>query len=692
MIEKKIHYCWFGKGEMKPLMKKCLKSWKKYCPDYEIIEWNEENFDVNSTLNLGKNYGISALNSQSKNSATFPGYKVVIDAKFTARFNLSGVGYTYAKTKVSDDAEVVINNADSTPTFQLGGDNGDAATFEKDLKIDVKSAKSVAFIQGNNNPTVNGNFVAVINAPTITGTDILGNVTAAKKWIITNTKDIDGLISPTSVEGTFDILKGYKVTFSNGTDTQVATGSVTLTAGKWDVIATERVPIEATYYVAPGGTGDGSTAEKPAASVKDVVETAIAAGLTESYDTINVKIVGSSSGSAVTNYAVFVKPYKDSSDKDTAAMTAHEAKLVISPCDTEIAYLSNDWNGINTAFQLGGPTEFKSVNLHVHQYSEFLANGYDVSFDSNCAINNRIISAGKASYTKYSFVDKAQKLTFENALNNTIAFPNSNYVSNSTEVNFTKDQNIIIDNAASKATIQLGNSNGASAGLSGVLNIDVKSAKSIAFAKGNHPLDITGTLQVVVNADTIDVTALADFATAENAKKYIVTNATGIDGLISMTDTVGTYKIADGYEIIAVNGNTTKTATGSIELDAGTWNIVIAQTVTVTGGTADVEEAIPGATVTLTPNAPAKYMEFAGWEIVSGDATVDGNTLTMGNQAVEVKAIYKAIPASMNICDLVRFNECGADSPAIGEDFEAYLGMDEVLSLQLIRNWLLNAK
>lgn len=50
MIEKKIHYCWFGKGEMKPLMKKCLKSWKKYCPDYEIIEWNEENFDVNSTL------------------------------------------------------------------------------------------------------------------------------------------------------------------------------------------------------------------------------------------------------------------------------------------------------------------------------------------------------------------------------------------------------------------------------------------------------------------------------------------------------------------------------------------------------------------------------------------------------------------------------------------------------------------
>lgn len=47
MIPKKIHYCWFGHGEKPKLAKKCIASWKKYCPDYEIIEWNEENFDVN---------------------------------------------------------------------------------------------------------------------------------------------------------------------------------------------------------------------------------------------------------------------------------------------------------------------------------------------------------------------------------------------------------------------------------------------------------------------------------------------------------------------------------------------------------------------------------------------------------------------------------------------------------------------
>lgn len=47
MISKVIHYCWFGRGKMPKLAKKCIKSWKKYCPDYEIKEWNEDNFDVN---------------------------------------------------------------------------------------------------------------------------------------------------------------------------------------------------------------------------------------------------------------------------------------------------------------------------------------------------------------------------------------------------------------------------------------------------------------------------------------------------------------------------------------------------------------------------------------------------------------------------------------------------------------------
>lgn len=46
-VTKKIHYCWFGKNPLSELAKKCIDSWKKFCPNYDIIEWNENNFDVN---------------------------------------------------------------------------------------------------------------------------------------------------------------------------------------------------------------------------------------------------------------------------------------------------------------------------------------------------------------------------------------------------------------------------------------------------------------------------------------------------------------------------------------------------------------------------------------------------------------------------------------------------------------------
>ena len=46
MIPKVIHYCWFGRNELPEKHKEYIATWKKYCPDYEIVEWNEDNFDV----------------------------------------------------------------------------------------------------------------------------------------------------------------------------------------------------------------------------------------------------------------------------------------------------------------------------------------------------------------------------------------------------------------------------------------------------------------------------------------------------------------------------------------------------------------------------------------------------------------------------------------------------------------------
>lgn len=46
MIPKIIHYCWFGKSPLPKLAKECIKSWKRYCPDFTIKEWNENNSPI----------------------------------------------------------------------------------------------------------------------------------------------------------------------------------------------------------------------------------------------------------------------------------------------------------------------------------------------------------------------------------------------------------------------------------------------------------------------------------------------------------------------------------------------------------------------------------------------------------------------------------------------------------------------
>lgn len=45
-IPKIIHYCWFGEKEKPSIVKKCIESWRNQLVDYEIKEWNEDNFDL----------------------------------------------------------------------------------------------------------------------------------------------------------------------------------------------------------------------------------------------------------------------------------------------------------------------------------------------------------------------------------------------------------------------------------------------------------------------------------------------------------------------------------------------------------------------------------------------------------------------------------------------------------------------
>ena len=47
MVPRIIHYCWFGGNPLDEKAEKCIQSWQRFFPDYEIVRWDESNFDIN---------------------------------------------------------------------------------------------------------------------------------------------------------------------------------------------------------------------------------------------------------------------------------------------------------------------------------------------------------------------------------------------------------------------------------------------------------------------------------------------------------------------------------------------------------------------------------------------------------------------------------------------------------------------
>lgn len=131
-IPKTIHYCWFGRGKKSDFMMKCINSWKKYLPDYEIIEWNEDNFDVNSNLYVKEAYennnyiptGIMAAKKGNK------WIKMLLDEYDDLKF-IKDDGTFDLTTNVIRITEATIKNYNLIPndTFQ---DLGDVVLYPHD--------------------------------------------------------------------------------------------------------------------------------------------------------------------------------------------------------------------------------------------------------------------------------------------------------------------------------------------------------------------------------------------------------------------------------------------------------------------------------------------------------------------------------------------------------------------------------
>ena len=82
MIPKIIHYVWLGGGEKSEKTKRCIESWKKFLPDYQIKEWNETNFDLN--------YNDFTRQSYEKKFYAFTSDVIRLFALYTERRNLHG--------------------------------------------------------------------------------------------------------------------------------------------------------------------------------------------------------------------------------------------------------------------------------------------------------------------------------------------------------------------------------------------------------------------------------------------------------------------------------------------------------------------------------------------------------------------------------------------------------------------------
>lgn len=89
-IPKIIHYCWFGNNKKPEVVKKCIDSWKKYCPNYEIKEWNESNFDI-------------SINQYTEQAYKLKKYAFVTD------FARLWIVYNYGGIYLDTDVELIKN-------------------------------------------------------------------------------------------------------------------------------------------------------------------------------------------------------------------------------------------------------------------------------------------------------------------------------------------------------------------------------------------------------------------------------------------------------------------------------------------------------------------------------------------------------------------------------------------------------
>lgn len=118
-MNKIIHYCWFGGNPIPDEHRRCIESWKKYCPDYEIKEWNENNFDIHCCEYVEQAY-------QKKKWAFVSDY-----ARFWILFHFGGL-YFDTDVEIIKPLDMIISKG---PFMGIESHEKDTYTSEVDLYV-----------------------------------------------------------------------------------------------------------------------------------------------------------------------------------------------------------------------------------------------------------------------------------------------------------------------------------------------------------------------------------------------------------------------------------------------------------------------------------------------------------------------------------------------------------------------------
>lgn len=141
LIPKKIHYMWFGNNEMPEKLKKCVESWKYYCRDYEIIRWDESNYDITKceyTKQAYENRAWGFITDYARLDILYNHGGIYIDTDVEIIKNIDDMLYQEAFTSIEKWS--VINS---------GGCTG-AVKHNRAIKKMLDSRKNIKFINEDN--------------------------------------------------------------------------------------------------------------------------------------------------------------------------------------------------------------------------------------------------------------------------------------------------------------------------------------------------------------------------------------------------------------------------------------------------------------------------------------------------------------------------------------------------------------